>query len=228
MLAALGGAAVRLVLRAADRRLSRDADAGVRPDRLVDRFQWYDVTGGDNGILGVWPSAWASSAGVLLSHAGRVAGGGILACGSSSSRRSAWACAPVAIPAARGGDRHRRARHQRLAFVIAGGFAGVAGALYAFFKGSVFPDVLAIPLSVDALVMVLLGGVQTLTGPVVGAAVYKTLQVSWSAWTDYWRLIIGVVIIALVVAFPRASSATRWNALAPLPSRPAKEAHDPC
>ena len=54
---------------------------------------------------------------------------------------------------------------------------------------------------------------QTLTGPIVGAAVYGTLQVFLSAWTDYWRLVIGVVVIALVVAFHAASSATRRNAL---------------
>ena len=51
--------------------------------------------------------------------------------------------------------------------------------------------------------MVLLGGLQTLSGPVVGAAVYHTLQTEVMRSTDYWRLILGAVIILLVVAFPQ-------------------------
>ena len=54
-------------------------------------------------------------------------------------------------------------------FAVAGAFAALAGALYAFLKGSVFPDNIAISLSIDGLVMVLLGGVGTVSGGVVGA-----------------------------------------------------------
>jgi branched-chain amino acid transport system permease protein len=64
--------------------------------------------------------------------------------------------------------------------------------------------------------MVLLGGVQTLSGPIVGAAVYEALQVFLSAWTDYWRLVIGVVVIALVVAFPRGIVGYAQERIAPL------------
>ena len=180
-------------------------------------FQWYDVTGGDNGILGVWPSSWASSASAFYYLTLLVTGLGIVllrqfvfapfGMGLRACRDSALRADAIGID---------RAAHQRLAFVIAGGFAGVAGSLYAFLKGSVFPDVLAIPLSVDGLVMVLLGGLQTLTGPVVGAAAYKTLQVVLSSWTDSWRLVIGIVIIALVVAFPRGIVGYAQQRLAPL------------
>ena len=51
---------------------------------------------------------------------------------------------------------------------VAGAFAALAGALYAFLKGSVFPDDLGIPLSIDGLAMVLLGGVGTVSGGIVG------------------------------------------------------------
>ena len=61
------------------------------------------------------------------------------------------------------------------AFVIAGLFAGLAGALFAFSKGGVAPDALSVTKSVDALVMVLLGGVQTLAGPLVGAVSLELL-----------------------------------------------------
>jgi branched-chain amino acid transport system permease protein len=93
-------------------------------------------------------------------------------------------------------------RRQWLAFALAGGFAGLAGALHAFHKGSVFPNVLSIPQSIDALVMVLLGGLDTLSGPVVGAATYHFLQTEIMRSTEYWRVILGSVILLLVLAFP--------------------------
>ncbi len=57
---------------------------------------------------------------------------------------------------------------QWAAFVIAGLAAGVAGSLYIFSKGSISPESMAVPRSVDGLVMVLLGGIQNLTGPGLG------------------------------------------------------------
>ena len=92
-----------------------------------------------------------------------------------ASRDSALRAAAVGIPIR---------RLQWIAFVLAGAVAGVAGALYAYAKGSVFPDVASIPTSVDGLIMVLLGGIEHAVGPIVGAS------------------ILGVVIILLVVAFP--------------------------
>jgi branched-chain amino acid transport system permease protein len=93
-------------------------------------------------------------------------------------------------------------RVQWLAFALAGTFAGLAGGLYAYAKGSVFPNLMVIPCSVDALVMVLLGGVQTLSGPVVGVAVFHALNTEMVRHTEYWRLLLGVSIILLVLIFP--------------------------
>ncbi|MBK8175499.1 MAG: ABC transporter permease [Rhodospirillales bacterium] len=180
-------------------------------------FQWYDVTGGDNGILGVWPAAWASSPKVFYYVVLVLTGSGIVAL-----RRCVFAPFGMGLRACRDAPMRAdaigvdRARFQRRAFLLAGAFAGLAGGVYAFLKGSVFPDVLAIPLSIEGLVMVLLGGVQTLSGPVVGAGVYDLLQVSLSTWTDAWRLIVGLVIVALVVAFPRGIVGYARERLAPL------------
>src|SRR5205809_7977818 len=66
--------------------------------------------------------------------------------------------------------------HQWLAFIVAGFFGGLAGGTFVFMKGSVFPDYLAVPMSVEPVVMVLLGGVQALAGGPVGAGVYKRLH----------------------------------------------------
>ncbi len=82
-------------------------------------------------------------------------------------------------------------------------FAGVAGALYAFSKGSISPEVLTIPRSVDALVMVLLGGLQTLLGPLAGAAAMIGLQDIVSRHTEYWRATVGVIVLALALLFPQ-------------------------
>ena len=79
----------------------------------------------------------------------------------------------------------------------------MAGALYVFSKGSVAPDVLAVGKSIDGLVMVLLGGVQTVSGPIVGAVALTGLQDTLIRSTDYWRALLGLIILVLVMAFPQ-------------------------
>jgi branched-chain amino acid transport system permease protein len=165
-------------------------------------FQWQDLTGGDDGLLGIWPSAWAKSKIAYYYLALVLCGGGILA-----MRRIIFA--PFGYTIRGGRDNPNRTesiginlrQHQWAAFVMAGMFAGIAGGVYVFSKGSIFPDEAAIPRSVDALVMVLLGGVQTLSGPVVGAGVFRLLEDEISR-LDYWRAILGAIIIAIVVIAP--------------------------
>ncbi len=52
------------------------------------------------------------------------------------------------------------------------------------------------------MVMVLLGGIQTLTGPIVGASVFAVLQDTVMRQTEYWRALLGAIILALVLLFP--------------------------
>jgi branched-chain amino acid transport system permease protein len=94
-------------------------------------------------------------------------------------------------------------RMQWVAFVIAGAFAGLAGALYAFSKGSISPESLHVGKSIDGLVMVLLGGIQTLVGPVVGAVTFTWLHDTVARNTDYWRAMLGAIILILVLLFPQ-------------------------
>jgi branched-chain amino acid transport system permease protein len=89
------------------------------------------------------------------------------------------------------------------AFIAAGWLAGLAGALFAFSKGSISPETLSVQRSVDALVMVLLGGVQTLTGALWGAALFTWLQDALARDVDYWRAALGGVILALVLGLPQ-------------------------
>jgi branched-chain amino acid transport system permease protein len=167
-------------------------------------FQWTEVTGGDNGLIGVWPSAWAAPAAHFywLTLALVVAGIALL-------RVVLFSPFGYALRALRDSELRAEAiglsRHyiQWIAFTVAGTFAALAGALYAFLKGSVFPDDLAIPLSIDGLAMVLLGGVGTVGGGVVGAALYKSLSIWVISHTDYSKLALGLLIIGLVSVFPQ-------------------------
>src|SRR5262249_2838127 len=93
-------------------------------------------------------------------------------------------------------------RVQWIGFAIAGTFAGIAGGTFAFAKGTISPDVAWVSRSIDAMVMVLLGGIQTLTGPIVGAAVFTFLQDNVMRQTAFWRCLLGAVILLLVLAFP--------------------------
>jgi branched-chain amino acid transport system permease protein len=167
-------------------------------------FQWDSLTGGSNGLIGIRASPWAQTrnAYYLLTLA-------IAALAVAALWRIIFSPFGYALRAAR--DSALRARAvgidvrgvQWRAFVIAGGFAGIAGALYAFSKGSISPEVMSIPRSVDALVMVLLGGVQTLLGPLVGAALLTWLQDTVARHTEYWRAVVGAIVLLLVLAFPQ-------------------------
>jgi branched-chain amino acid transport system permease protein len=94
--------------------------------------------------------------------------------------------------------------HRWVALVISGAFGGLAGGLHAFHKGSVFPDSLSVGQSIDALVVILLGGLQTLTGPVIGAAAYFGIRTEIMRYLgDSWQLVLGIAIILLVILFPQ-------------------------
>ncbi|MBR0758259.1 ABC transporter permease [Bradyrhizobium jicamae] len=167
-------------------------------------FQWVSVTGGDNGILGVWPEKWAAGP----SHFYWLSLG-IAALAVVILRIIVFSPFGYALRATRDSPLRSESiginakRIQWTAFVIAGTTAGVAGALFAYLKGSVFPDNMGIPLSVDALVMVLLGGVETVSGAVIGAIVYKALNIWLVSQTEWSKLVLGGFVVLIVVAFPK-------------------------
>src|SRR5499427_2209820 len=168
-------------------------------------YQWDAVTGGSNGLVGVWPAAWLASRPAFYLFALAVCTAGVVLL-----RRAIFSPFGLALRAGRDSPLRAEAvgidvrRVQWAAFAAAGTVAGLAGGLYAFSKGSISPDsTLAVSRSVDALVMVLLGGVHTLIGPVVGAAAFTWLQDAIARNTDYWRAILGAAILAIVLAFPQ-------------------------
>jgi branched-chain amino acid transport system permease protein len=182
-------------------------------------FQWDGVTGGSNGLVGLWPPSWLASKRAYYVFAVSIGVTAIVA---------VWLLAHspfgYALRAARDSTVRAEAigidtkRIQWLAFTLAGTFAGLAGALFVFSKGSLSPDSLSIPRSMDGLVMVLLGGVQTLIGPVIGAAVFIGLQDWITRATTYWQAVLGATVILITMLFPLGIVGT-LRSLAPVIGR---------
>lgn len=166
-------------------------------------YQWDEVTGGSNGIIGVWPASWLSTHGYYYLALAAVT------LSVFTLRRLIFSPFGYALRAGR--DSALRAEAigidvkgiQLLAFVVAGLFAGLAGALFVFSKGGASPEIITVGKSVDGLIMVLLGGVQTVVGPLVGAATFTLLQNYFIGMMQYWHAVLGGVILLLVMAFPQ-------------------------
>ncbi|MDP1741410.1 ABC transporter permease [Polaromonas sp.] len=167
-------------------------------------YQWDTFTGGSNGLTGVWPSEWLADRKMYYYLTLSLVAGAVLL-----MHRMLYSPFGYAMRAARDSVLRSDAiginvkRLQWVAFVLAGTFAGLAGALYAFSKGSISPESLHVGKSIDGLVMVLLGGVQTLVGPVVGAVTFTWLHDTVARNTDYWRAMLGAIILILVLLFPQ-------------------------
>jgi len=167
-------------------------------------FQWDEFTAGSNGLVGVWPSMWLSGKPAYYWMSLALCGVGIALL---------WRAlfSPFGYVLRAGRDSPLRAEaigidlraFQWAAFVLAGTMAGLAGAVFAFSKGSISPSSISIAQSTDGLVMVLLGGVETLTGPVVGAALFTWLRDTLARETDFWRAALGLIILMIVVVFPQ-------------------------
>ena len=178
-------------------------------------FQWDSVTGGSNGLVGVWPAELLADSRAYYWFALAVASAALVAIAWTAQSALGYA-----LRAAR--DSRLRAaavgidvqRTQWVAFVIAGGFAGLAGGLYVFSKGSLSPETLGIPRSVDALVMVLLGGLNALSGPLLGAAAFTFLQDTLARLTEYWRAVLGAAILLIVLVAPMGIGGALHNLLA--------------
>ena len=171
-------------------------------------FQWGEVTGGDDGMVSIWPSPWASDTTVFFYLTMVIGIGGIIIL-----RHAAHSPFGYALRAARDSARRAEAtgintkRIQYVAFIFAGMMAGLAGTLFVFSKGSIFPTELEIGKSFDALIMVFLGGVKTLAGPLVGATTLTLMQ-DYLTRFEYWRLALGLMIIAVVIIAPEGIAGT--------------------
>jgi branched-chain amino acid transport system permease protein len=166
-------------------------------------FRWYSFTGGDDGIHGISiPKMLSASHGayyftlimtalslvlmyrVVHSPFGRT---------FQAVRDNPERCEAIGI--------HVR-RHQLAGEVIAGFFAGVAGTLFVTVEASVFPDLMFWTLSLEILIMCLLGGWFTFFGPMLGAAIMVILRTFVGIYTEYWTLVLGIVLMLLIFFMP--------------------------
>ena len=165
-------------------------------------FQWGEVTGGDDGILNIWPSAWASNTTVYFYLTFILASGGVLLMRHAAHSPFGYglrASRDSLLRAEATGINTRNVQWAAIAF--SGAMAGLAGALFVFAKGSVFPTELEISKSFDALIMVFLGGVKSLSGPIAGATSLSAMQEVLTRF-EYWRLLLGLMIIFIVIVMP--------------------------
>jgi branched-chain amino acid transport system permease protein len=173
-------------------------------------LQWDEVTGGSNGITGVWPPDWLADRTHYYLLVLAITALALLALALVAFTPFGYAVRASrdsALRAAACGIDVGARRIQALA--IAGAFAGLAGSLFAFSKGGTTPDTLSIPRSVDALVMMLLGGQSALFGPLLGAAAFTWLQDALARATEYWRAAVGVGILLIVTLFPNGIGGLR-------------------
>lgn len=165
-------------------------------------FQWDEFTGGDDGMVDIWPADWLSSTTAYFYFTLVFGVGAIL-----FLRHVAHSPFGYALRASRDSQRQAEStgihtkRIQWMAFSFAGAMAGIAGALFVFSKGSVFPVELEIARSFDGLIVVFLGGVKTLAGGVVGAASLELVK-DYLTRFEYWRLALGILIIVVVILAP--------------------------
>ena len=164
--------------------------------------QWVSLTGGDNGLIGL----------ALVTDDGRPVFYGLLVALALAAvfvlRFFSLSVMGAALQASR--DAPLRAAASGLSigwlkyrvFVESAVLAGLAGGLFAAHKGSVFPSMAAVSTSVDALLVVLLGGVHQLWGAVVGSALLTFLGAELGRGVTYWRGLLGVFIMVIMVAAP--------------------------
>jgi branched-chain amino acid transport system permease protein len=166
-------------------------------------FRWYGFTGGDDGIHGIPIPPLISSLNsayyfiliilviclVVLYLILKSPFGTTL----EAIRDNPQRCEAVGVNVR---------RHQLMAIVIATFFAGVAGVLFVVLEGSVFPDLLFWVLSLEVFIMCLLGGWFTFAGPILGAAIMMSLRTFVGIYTEYWTLILGIILILLIFFLP--------------------------
>ena len=174
-------------------------------------WKWREVTGGDDGLLGVYPvPPFDTPLGYYYLTLVSV---GLCLILLYLIARSPFGCTCRAIK-----DNPRRVEfmginvmmHKLLAFVIAGFFAGVAGDLFVFFNRGAFQGIADWLTSAKGLVMVILGGPSFFAGPLVGAIVFKLLDTTVPKFTEYWLLVLGLILGAVVLLMPNGIVGFLW------------------
>lgn len=166
-------------------------------------FRWYSLTGGDDGTHGIPMPTFLSSLydsyyfilivltlSLIALYLILKSPFGITL---QAIRENPERCEAVGINVR---------SHQLIAMIITTFFAGVAGVLFVVLERSAFPDLLFWVLSLEIFIMCLLGGWLTFAGPILGAAIIVALRTFVGAYTEYWTLILGIILILIIFFLP--------------------------
>ncbi len=166
-------------------------------------FKWSAVTGGDTGFIGVRTPAFLHDVTAFYYFVLAVVG----VCGALI-----WIIVHSAFGHILVATRENRVRAefvgvnvrrvQLVTFVLAGGFAGVAGALFTLFNRAVFVELAWWSASAEVLIMTVLGGVGSFFGPVIGAAALILLNRGITEFTEYWPAVLALILLAVLFLLP--------------------------
>ena len=166
-------------------------------------FKWKEVTGGDDGFTGIKvPAALADHVSYFYFTLVVVAAGIAtlwMIC------HSAFGLTLIAVRenGVRTGFIGVDTRRMRwAAFTVAGTFGGLAGALFGMYHRGMYIENAYWTESAQVLIMVLLGGIHSFVGPIIGAAVLYLLQVFTNQYTPYWPTVLGLILLVIVLVLP--------------------------
>ena len=166
-------------------------------------LRWTSVTGGENGIRGTVRPAWLGGQRALYYFT--LAAAAVMTAAMWRFVRSPFGLTLAGI---RESEARMRALgydvplHLFIGFTVSGFFAGLAGVLYAFFNSFVSPSTVGLAQSVEGLLMAIVGGIGTLFGGLVGAALIIALENLVSAYTERWLMALGLLFIFTMIFAP--------------------------
>ena len=166
-------------------------------------FKWKEVTGGDDGFTGIkLPAMLAHHVGYFYFTLAVVAAGvaALWVICHSAFGLTLVAVRENSVRAGFIGVDTRRMRWA--AFTVAGTFGGLAGALFGMYHRGMYIENAFWTESAQVLIMVLLGGIYSFVGPILGAAVLYLLQVFTNQYTPYWPTVLGLILLVIVLVLP--------------------------
>jgi branched-chain amino acid transport system permease protein len=177
-------------------------------------FKWNEVTGGEQGLPSVpypelgWMEALPLLSDFRVGERFYLVALALVALALAALRRLVLSPFGRVLTVIR--DNPERAQfigvdvrlYELAAFVVAGFFAGLSGALFGIFNRGVFPDFAYWTKSAEPLIMTILGGMGHFWGPAVGAAALILLNQQITSYTEYWPFVLGSVLVVLLFVFP--------------------------
>lgn len=176
-------------------------------------FRWRDLTGGADGLRSFPKLTWL---GLQLSEPLALYLLSIAVAGLSWLALHSFNKAPIGQALIGTRDQpirmaalgYQLSRIRIAAFLVAGTAAGAAGGLYPFVNQYLSPEIVHWSMSATLIIMGVIGGISTLSGGFIGAAVYLFIQTYLSSYTDRWQLIIGLIFVLTILLMPKGIAYT--------------------